>query len=43
MAPGSLNVLGDQLNQRLKKVFETKAVAAEPRIYKGKDKRDSKF
>ena len=40
---GSFNVLGDKLNERLKKVFETEVEAAEPRIYKGKDKRDSKF
>ena len=33
---GSFNVLGDQLNQRLKKVFETEAEAAEPNIYQGK-------
>ena len=35
IAPGSFNVLGDQLNQRLKKVFEAETVAAEPKIYKG--------
>ena len=35
IAPGSFNVLGDQLNQRLKKVFENEAEASEPRIYQG--------
>ena len=34
---GSFNVLGDKLNERLKKVFETEVEAAEPRIYKGRD------
>ena len=43
MAPGSFNVLGDQLNERLKKVFETKAEAAEPNIYKGTFVHSSKF
>ena len=42
IGPGSFNVLGDQLNQRLKKVFETEAEAAEPNIYKGKSRRESK-
>ena len=32
---GSFSKLGDQLNERLKKVFEAEPVAAEPNIYKG--------
>ena len=43
MAPGSFNVLGDQLNERLKKVFETEAEAAEPNIYQGIFVHSSKF
>ena len=43
MAPGSFNVLGDQLNERLKKVFETEAEAAEPKIYQGTFVHSSKF
>ena len=37
IGPGSFNVLGDQLNQRLKKVLETETEAAEPKIYKGRE------
>ena len=33
---GSFNVLGDQLNERLKKVFEAEPAAAEPSIYQGR-------
>ena len=34
---GSFNVLGDKLNENLKKVFQAESKAAEPAIYKGRE------